>query len=692
MNLEDIKKNIDRDYVHNQATREHSADDLVFAWVTQWDDGLLGGTQLQFRGEFNLLRKAMREILADLKSNPVQIDFQPIDEDRDDGADFLDGKYRATSRENTSIEALDNATQEVVVCGVGAWRLKNKYKSLRSGDKRQVITRQPIYEANNNLFWACNAKMLDKSDADRCTILWPYTEDGYRSFVAEVKGIDPDDVQIPGSVKEPQQSYTFPWVGQGENSFIYVAEYYALKTIKDKILVFTDMFGQESEYYETELNDDKFEALEAMGAAITDEKDVERDRVTLYFVSADDIIEEYEVPGSMIPVIPCYGERAFVEGEEHYEGITRLAKDPSRLRNFQLSYLADIVSRSPRRKPIFDPRAVAGNEIYFEESGADNNYPYACLNPEDDDGNPLPNGGYLGELPEPTVPPALAASITLTRQAIDDVAKSGAPSDISDPNLSGKAIVALQNKIELQSMVYQEHIKHAQRRDAEVYASMASEVMDTPRKEQIVLPDGTQKVVTVMEQSFNEKGELVTLNDIRNVEFEVYADIGPSYSSRKEETRERLSLMINSMDVNDPMRKILTLKLLQITDGVDFSDVRDYARKELVMMGIKKPETDEEKEMVAQAQQSQEPDAMMVAAEGQRMEGIAALKKEEREMAKTQSDIMVDQAGTQIDQFSAETARLNVQVNAEKAGADLQLKRIDQFSKAVGNRLRGGVA
>ena len=65
---EDIIKMHDAAYQRGQVTRERAADDLVFAWVTQWDDQLLGESQLQYRGEFNILRKAMRQIISDLKS------------------------------------------------------------------------------------------------------------------------------------------------------------------------------------------------------------------------------------------------------------------------------------------------------------------------------------------------------------------------------------------------------------------------------------------------------------------------------------------------------------------------------------------------------------------------------------------------------------------------------------------------
>ena len=67
----EIKKLHDKAYTHNQVTRERAADDMLFYWITQWDDNTLGDSTLSYRGEFNILRKAGRQTIADLRSNPI---------------------------------------------------------------------------------------------------------------------------------------------------------------------------------------------------------------------------------------------------------------------------------------------------------------------------------------------------------------------------------------------------------------------------------------------------------------------------------------------------------------------------------------------------------------------------------------------------------------------------------------------
>ena len=82
LELKKIKDLHEKAYLSNQTTREEAADDLVFYWITQWDDQLLSEAQLQYRGQFDIVRKAGRQILSTLKQNPVQPDFKPTDQGR----------------------------------------------------------------------------------------------------------------------------------------------------------------------------------------------------------------------------------------------------------------------------------------------------------------------------------------------------------------------------------------------------------------------------------------------------------------------------------------------------------------------------------------------------------------------------------------------------------------------------------
>ena len=655
---EDMIKMHDAAYQRGQVTRERAADDLVFAWVTQWDDQLLGESQLQYRGEFNILRKAMRQIISDLKSNPVQIDFEPV-EDAYQEANLLDGIYRTTTRKNISMEAMGNASQESVVAGFGAWELVNKYEG-KSG--KQVIVRMPIYEACNTVYFDPNAKLLDKSDANYCSILERYSEEGFKDFVEELTGERPETTH---SFKYPEESYVFPWVA--EDKRVYVGKFYHRKKITFQVHVLVDMTGNP-----IELEDEDYEAqgelYTAAGYQYETCRQCERYEVTRYIVTGQEILECTLVPGDNIPIVPEYGERAMVEGEEHYEGITRLSKDPQRLRNFQMSYLADIVSRSPRRKPIFTPEQLQGFEHMYEENGADSNYPYLLQNKSDASGkdNPL---GPVGEMPDQPMPAALITSIDLSRQAVEDVANPGLPQNIADPDLSGKAVIALQKRMDMQSFIYQDNHKSALRRDAEIFAGMAPEVYDSPRKVTLTGSDGKRKTEMIMEERLNpEMMQLETINDLTGLEFEVYAEIGVNYATEKAESREDMKELISAMPPQDPLRSILMLEYVAMMPGADLENIRTYANKQLIKQGIKEPETEDEIQFFQSLQQQpQQPDPAMIAAQAEMVKGQA------------------EQASAQVRMFDAQTKRAKVEIEASKAGVEIESIREDIAGKRLSN-------
>ena len=425
--------------------------------------------------------------------------------------------------------------------------------------------------------------------------------------------------------------------------------------------------------------------LMGAGYSVEAEHTYKRNKVTKYVASGREILKMNVIIGEHIPIIPTFGEHAFVEGEEHWEGVTRLTKDPQRLRNFAGSYLADILSRSPRRKPIFWQEQIAGFEDMYSETGIENNYPYLLANRKAGDGTDLPIGA-IGEMPEQTMPTALPAVLELSKEAVEDVANPGVPQDIADPDISGRAVYALQSRLDMQSLVYQSNTKHAKRRDAQVYASMASEIYDVPRKVRVEDADGSRKEVQVMEQIIDRQtGNIVTIHDIHSAEFEVFSKIGPSYTSQKEQTIDRLGIMMQNMNSEDPIYKALQLKQLALMDGVDFDDIRDFANKQLMLQGIKKPETPEDEAFLKQAQKNKKSSPAMVLALAENKKGDADLLEEKRKGIEMQLKAQNDQAKTQIDGFEAQTKRMGVLVKAEEVGVKINKTNIEALGEQLNN-------
>jgi hypothetical protein len=271
-----------------------------------------------------------------------------------------------------------------------------------------------------------------------------------------------------------------------------------------------------------------------------------------------------------------------------------------------------------------------------------------------------------------------------------DVVDPGNPGDIADMDLSGKAVLALQARLDLQSVVYQDHGKHAHRRDGEVWIGMASVILDVPTTRKVELPDGTRKTVKILEYKQNpETGEMEVLNDLTNVEFDVYSRISASHSSQKEATLDRIDKMMARQVPGSPMSRILELKSLLLVDGVDMDDVRTYARKELMLMGVMDPETDEEKQMLAaEAQKAQQPSAEEMLGQGKLLEGQAKMAGEDTRRMTAQADIQNDQVNQLISKFEAITDRMEELRKAQETGANIDKTNSETFSNQIDNRTK----
>ena len=552
--------------------------------------------------EFNKLNLAVYRIINEWRANRITVDFVSKDGVEDDSlTDLCDGLFRADEQDSRATEAYDVAFEEMATGGYGAWRLTAQYEDeYDEEDDRQRIRIEPIPDADTTVYWDSNARFYDKSDAKFCFVLTGYSAQAYE----EEFGESPEDWGRPVS------DVQFDW-WDGDDR-VYVAEYY--KKVEDsyKVLRFQPVGEDVITVAEDDFTEEMQAEFLAVGTVLVGEKTVKRCRVRKYTMSGGGILEDHGyIAGKCIPIIPCYGKRVFVDGRERWAGAVRYAKDPQRLYNMQVSYLADVAARGGYRKPIFTPEQVAGHETAWA-TDAEKNHAYLLLNPlTDAQGNEQP-AAAIGFTEPPETPPAMAALLQLVDQNIFDILGNQEAGDEVDTQLSGKAVELIQTRLDQQAYIYMSNFAKSMRRSGEVWLSMASEVYtEEGRKMKMVGRTGETEPVIMNEGAvFEEDGTIVTDNDLSRAKMDVTADVGPSSSSKRSATVRTLSqLMGLSSDPQD--QKILSSLIMMNMEGEGISDVREYYRKTLVDLGVQKP-TEQDKLDAAEAQSNQQPDANQV--------------------------------------------------------------------------------
>lgn len=616
----------------------------------QWEGPLGEQFENKPRLEFNDVHLAVIRIINEYRNNRITVDFTPKDGSTNaDMADVCDGLYRADEQDSGAQEAYDNSFEEGVGGGYGAVRLRADYEDEYDDDNEQQRVRiEPIFDADSSVFFDLDAKRQDKADAKRCWVLIGMT---WEAFADEFG-------HSPSSWPKPIQQRQFDWCTA---NLVYVAHYYRVEETKTITHVFRGLDDTDMMVPDAELKADpeKLSTLLATGFREVRQKRVTTRKVHKYVMSGEGIEDdEGYIAGKCIPVVPFFGKRWYVDGIERCMGHVRLAKDAQRLKNSLLSWLTSMAGRFDIEKPILTPEQVLGHATMWAQDNI-KNYAYLLLNAtKDGDGNVVPGSQAPAAFTRaPNIPPVMAALVQIAQQALSDLLGNQQAGEQMQPNLSGKAVELIQNRLDMQVFIYMSNFAKTMKRIGEVWLSMMKDiVVENDRKMKTVAEDGEVGSVTMMTQSYDpDSGEEATANDLSAASFDVWVDVGPSSGSQRAATVRALTGIASITD--DPETKqALTLATIANLQGEGLGDLRAWARKKAVQMGIVKP-TDEETQELAQDQQNaanQPPDAQtqyLLAAAG---ESTAKAGQAKAEVIDTLADAVLKDA--QADKFRAETA------------------------------------
>lgn len=667
--LNSILCKFDADWMASDEARTEATNDLYFSRVSQWDDWLSDYTTLQYRGQFDVVRPVVRKLVAEMRRNPIDVLFRPKDGADPNSADVLMGMYRTDMRHNTAKISVNIAVREQIEAGVGAWRLVTEYEDQDPTSNNQVIRRLPIHEACTHVIWDSNSKQMDKSDAMHCTVISAMSRDGWKAF-AEKNGFDEDEIP---SFQNPDMNWLFPWL---TSDVVYVGEHYEVEEKKEAVFIYQDPLTLEPvSYFQRDIKD-VIDDLADKGMVKVAEKKVKRRRVYKSVITCTTILKDREqIAGEHIPIVPVFGEWSFAGDKEVYEGVVRLTKDGQRLRNMIMSFNADIVARTPKKKPIFWPEQIEGYEYMY---GGNDDYPYYLLNRTDENNGDLP-AQPISYMENPEVPQANAYMLEAATNSVSQVATMGVDAEAANGQIAFDTVNQLNMRADLETYVFQDNLATAMRRDGEIYQSMVNDIYDVPRQVMMTLEDGSEKQVQLLTQAVDyQTGTVVTLNDIRG-RYECYTDTGPSFQSMKEQNRAEIQELLAKVPPGTPEWQMLLLQYFTLLDGKGVEMMREYANKQLVMMGMKKPETPEEIEMVQQAQQQPaQPSAEQMQAQGVLLTGQADLLNAQIKERQLQVDAAKVESANQLNQAKIAEIFNNMDLDKQAAFRDF----LDLMQKA----------
>ncbi|MCK5445214.1 MAG: hypothetical protein KAI73_06285, partial [Rhodospirillaceae bacterium] len=439
-----FKLDISRDADLVDEQREQANEDMRFVNVTggMWEGFLENDFDTdRVKLEFDIVSNYLQRFLGEWDNNRMGVDFKPDDDKTtDEDAELLNGIYRADFRNFSGKLATDLAVEEAATCGYGAMKLATVFEDdFDPGNDNQRIEWRPIHNAYNTVFWDEAAQRTDKRDARWCTVLKPFTKD---SFAAAYPGKSPVSAYTPETLGFENLSSQTP-------ELVYIATRYEVVRRREKVFVYNNLQTSEVEVYTKEdhaLIEDELKADEFR--VFVRERMILRGSVEKTIFSGEEILEDTRrIAGKWIPIIPFYGYRTYVDGVEWYRGLVRKLKDAGRLFNMQVSQLAENAASGGQDVPIFTRDQMQNKDVQDLWANK-NNKPYLLVDPAvDSDGNIIASGP-LGYSKPSQLDGNTSALMGIVPGFIQDVT-GGAPQEVVDPDVSGKAIREMRKLVNL---------------------------------------------------------------------------------------------------------------------------------------------------------------------------------------------------------------------------------------------------
>lgn len=561
--------------------------------------------------EFPKLRRSLRKLENDFRQNRIVPDFRPAGGDSDnETANTLDGLHRADSYKFKAQQARDNCRSEAGKGGFGAYRVTNEWADPldKDSDEQRINPASLIADADQCVFWDPNSKLYDKSDAKYCFVLVGIDPETFKEEYPEAT-----HASWPEGVTRP---YDYMWF---RPETIITPEYYEIEDKDEWVLIFTqDTSGEEERHWQKDLTAEDITDLQDRGFKMRKRK-AKRQRCHKYVLSGAEVLEDRGyIAGGMIPIVPMYGNRAWVDGVEWFWGIVQPNMDTVRVFNALMSNLYEINTLAPYERPIFAAEQMPQNLADMWARGNIDRHPYALVNPLLDPATgQIVSAGPIGKVEPPTIGAALATMLQLvSAEAADD---DQDPDEVK-ANVSADAMDIAAARVDAKSGVYLDNGRQTTQREGEIYLAMACEVYAEPGREVETMTEDGDDGVAKLHEDYSDKGELKVRNNFATGRYKVMADVTEATTTRRDRTVKQMlnyaNVSVAAQDMEGAQAALITAGLNMDGEGID--DFIKWQRARALKIGLVEPSEDEKAQAAQEAEQAQQqPDPQQIALQAQ---------------------------------------------------------------------------
>jgi hypothetical protein len=452
---------------------------------------------------------------------------QPVDNFADKKtAKVITGLLRHIEVNSDADHAYDTAFDFGATIGWGYWRLRMDYISDKS-DKQDIYI-----DAVDNpfcVYFDPNSKAPDGSDAERALITDLMTIEGFKK--------EYPDAQVSNFEDRGTGDSDPDWVTEHD---IRLAEYFYTDKKKEKLVRLSDG----SLWWPDELPSAII--LKSAGLSIAgDARMSVRRQVKWCKQTCSEILEERDIAGRWVPIVPFYWTNVMIDNERRRQGLVEDAMDPARMNNFWQTAMTEYLALSPKAKWIMAEGQDEGHEKEWASANRDPT-PVLRYKPTDVEGRPAEPPKRIA--PDPPPQGMIEASF-MARQNLSAVM------GVFDPAVRGgaqhksdKTLNAERGQSENTNFDGYDNLTRSMKHTYRIALGWFPTVYDTERVQRIIGVDGREDLVTLNEkvQTQDETGAAIhrVLNDMTVGDYDVVMETGPGYDTlRQEATAVEMELL-----------------------------------------------------------------------------------------------------------------------------------------------------
>ena len=648
---------------------KEAEDDIKFCAGDQWPDDIKRRRDADGKPSLtiNKANVSVKQVTNDQRQNRPAIKCTPVDDLADiETAKVRQGIIRHIERHSAADAAYDTAFDSAAKGGIGFWRLSTDYCDPLSFDQDILFKRVPNFRS---IYLDPGFQEPDGSDSGYG---FAHTKISRAKFKVEnpKAELGKDDEWSLHSER-----------GDGfvDKEECLIIEYYE-KTWEEKEL-------HQLSDGNTLLKEELDEILAELGGLppgidIVSSKKTLLPSIKWYKFAGDEVLEETEIPGEYIPIIPCLGEELYIGGKRVLAGIIRHAKDPQRMYNYWASLETETIALAPRAPFIGVEGQFEGHESKWETA---NTKSHAYLEYK----NVSLNGQPVGPPQRNVYEPPVQALTNARMLSADDIKASMGIHDASlgakSNETSGVAIERRNAQAQTSNFHLIDNLTRSIRHTGRIINAWIPTYYDGPRVARIIGEEGEEEVVRLNEE-FKHKGEMVTYRmDVG--QYDIAVETGPSYATKRQEAAAAMLDLTKSYPNLFPIIGDLMVKSLDIPGAHEMAErLKRVAPPGVIEDKDQKPVPPEVQAQLQQMQQMVEGlTAKLNESQDELDQKTRELESKERiEFAKMQVDLQ--KALAQLDQKDS-ALMLQSQLGQIQSGQEAQANEMRSHIEALQQRL-----